>query len=81
MLGVPPPATKLTDLKILRNLKMEISKNLIRRLATPTPLDCGDDGYWCVICQRLLPNDDGVIVHDALPHPDEMTFDEEDRPQ
>lgn len=40
------------------------------------------DGYWCVICGRLLPRDDfGVIVHDNLPHPDDMAFDEEDKPQ
>lgn len=52
------------------------------RTAKPTEQgSSGNDGYWCVICQRLLPNDDGVIVHDAVPHPDEMTFDEEDRPQ
>lgn len=69
--GAPPTATKLTNLKILQNPKMAISEF------------GGDDfkPYWCVIRQRLLPNDDGVIVHDAVPHPDEMTFDEEDRPQ
>ena len=38
-------------------------------------------GYWCVACGRLLPSDDGVIVHDDVIHPDHMTFDEEDRPQ
>ncbi len=39
------------------------------------------DGYWCVVCGRFLPaNEDGVIVHDNVPHPD-MTFDEEERPQ
>jgi hypothetical protein len=38
-------------------------------------------GYWCVVCGRMLPSDDGVIVHDDVPHPDTMTFDEEDRPQ
>ncbi len=37
-------------------------------------------GYWCVVCGRFLPSDDGVIVHDDVPHPD-MTFDEEERPQ
>jgi hypothetical protein len=39
-------------------------------------------GYWCVICGRFLPADDfGVIVHDDLPHPREMTFDEQENPQ
>ena len=39
-------------------------------------------GYWCVICGRLLPADeDGVIVHDPVPHPEDMTFDEDKRPQ
>ena len=47
--------------------------------ANPVPME--GRNYWCVICQRLLPNDDGVIVHDDVPHPDEMVFDEEDRPQ
>ena len=39
-------------------------------------------GYWCVACGRHLPADeDGVIVHDDVPHPEDMTFDEEERPQ
>ena len=38
-------------------------------------------GYWCVICGRFLPSDDGVIVHDDVPHPADMTFDDEDKPQ
>ena len=39
-------------------------------------------GYWCVVCGRYLPADeDGVIVHDDVPHQEEMTFDEEERPQ
>ena len=39
------------------------------------------DGYWCVICQRFIDADeDGLIVHDDIPHGD-MTFDEESRPQ
>jgi len=42
----------------------------------------GSDGYWCVICGRPLPADeDGVIVHDNIPHPEDMTFNEEDKPQ
>jgi hypothetical protein len=39
------------------------------------------DGYWCVVCGRILPDEDGVIVHDDVPHPADMTFDEEERPQ
>ncbi len=39
-------------------------------------------GYWCVVCGRHLPADkDGVIVHDDVPHTEDMTFDEEGRPQ
>jgi len=39
-------------------------------------------GYWCVVCGRHLPADeDGLIVHDDVPHPEDMTFDEEERPQ
>ncbi len=38
-------------------------------------------GYWCVVCGRYLHADeDGLIVHDNVPHP-EMTFDEEERQQ
>lgn len=40
------------------------------------------DGYWCVICQRYLEADEyGVIVHDNVPHPEGMTFDEQENPQ
>jgi hypothetical protein len=63
---------------------MEVSKFLFADAsavldANPVPTE--GRSYWCVICQRLLPNDEGVIVHDDVPHPDEMAFDEEDRPQ
>lgn len=38
--------------------------------------------YYCVVCGRLLLADDrGVIVHDDVPHPTDMTFDEEENPQ
>ena len=50
-----------------------------RRERTLNDLLCAD-GYWCVVCGRYLPDDDGVVVHDDVPHPD-MTFDEEERPQ
>lgn len=39
------------------------------------------EGYYCVVCQRYLESDEGVIVHDDVPHPETMTFDEEERPQ
>ena len=41
----------------------------------------GSPGYWCVCCGRLLPSRDGVIVHDNVPHPVGMAFDDEARPQ
>lgn len=42
---------------------------------------CDDEGYWCVVCGRFLPSDEGVIVHDDVPHPSDMTFDDEETPQ
>ena len=39
-----------------------------------------DDGYYCVICGRYIEAVDGVVVHDAVPHPD-MAFDDEEKPQ
>lgn len=40
------------------------------------------EGYWCVVCGRfLLADEDGVIVHDDVPHHESMNFDEEDKPQ
>lgn len=40
------------------------------------------DVYWCVACGRFLPADEcGVIVHDDVQHPENMNFDEEDKPQ
>lgn len=40
------------------------------------------DGYYCVVCGRFLRADEyGVIVHDAVPHPESMAFDEEEKPQ
>ena len=41
-----------------------------------------ENGYWCVVCGRFLPADEcGVVVHDDVPHPDNMTFDDEEHPQ
>ena len=40
------------------------------------------DGYWCVVCGKFLPaNEYGVVVHDNIPHPPSMTFNEMDNPQ
>lgn len=42
-------------------------------------------GYWCVICNRFLKAEEheggNLIVHDDVPHPDDMTFDDQARPQ
>jgi len=40
-----------------------------------------EEGYWCVVCGRFLPSDGGVVVHDNVPHPIDMTFDEQENPQ
>ena len=40
-----------------------------------------EDGYWCVMCGRFLPSEEGVIVHDDVLHPESMAFDDEDLPQ
>lgn len=41
--------------------------------------------YWCVACGRALVgevNEGGsLFVHDDVPHPAGMTYDEEERPQ
>jgi hypothetical protein len=39
------------------------------------------EGYYCVVCGRLLPEEDGVIVHDDVPHPVDMDFGDEEKPQ
>lgn len=44
--------------------------------------DDSPDGYWCVVCGRFLLADKcGVIVHDNVQHPENMTFDDEEHPQ
>ena len=43
--------------------------------------DGNGDGYWCVVCGRFLPASGGVVVHDDVPHPDNMSFDDGDNPQ
>ena len=37
-----------------------------------------EDGYWCVACKRWLPAVDGVVVHDDIPHPVDMNFDDDE---
>ncbi|MCO6444998.1 MAG: hypothetical protein J5J04_13025 [Anaerolineae bacterium] len=45
-------------------------------------ITAGHSGYWCVICGRFLSADEyGVIVHDDVQHPDDMTFDDDEAPQ
>jgi hypothetical protein len=57
----------------------------IIRMATESNLSeehMNECGYYCVICNRILPADDcGVIVHDPIPHPPDMDFAEEEKPQ
>jgi hypothetical protein len=41
-----------------------------------------EEGYYCVVCGRYLPADEhGVIVHDDVPHPADMDFGDEEKPQ
>jgi len=47
----------------------------IFRLEPPMP------GYFCVVCGHFIPAVDGVIVHDVVPHPVGIDFNEEARPQ
>lgn len=61
----------MTSKAFTRQPMMQRSKQMIN-----------DDGYWCVICQRFIEADeDGLIVHDDITHPNNMTFDDEERPQ
>ncbi len=40
------------------------------------------EGYYCVVCGRFIEADEhGVIVHDDVPHPPEMDFADEEKPQ
>ena len=40
------------------------------------------DGYWCVVCGKFLVADEvGAIIHDDVPHPETMAFDDEESPQ
>lgn len=61
-----------------------MQKNLSVGLVVRKKLSTGGfmDGYWCVVCCKFLFADElGVIVHDDVEHPDDMSFDEEDKPQ
>lgn len=40
-----------------------------------------DEGYWCVVCQKFLPAQEGVIVHDNVFHPEMMNFSDDNFPQ
>ena len=38
--------------------------------------------YYCVVCGRAIEADEcDVFVHDDVPHPLDMDFSEEDKPQ
>jgi hypothetical protein len=39
------------------------------------------EAYWCVICQRAIPLQDGIYIHDDKPGHEVLTFDEESRAQ
>ncbi len=44
-----------------------------------------DGDYYCVVCGkcRVETDDDGgrIVIHGDVPHPEQLTFDEEERPQ
>lgn len=41
-----------------------------------------EDVYYCVVCGRGIERDEyGIFAHDDVPHPPDMTFDEEETPQ
>lgn len=44
-----------------------------------------NEPYWCVVCGRAIEAEEhengNVYVHDDVPHPETMTFDEKDKPQ
>lgn len=40
-----------------------------------------EKGYWCIVCGREIPLQDGIYIHDDIPGHEVLTFDEEDRPQ
>lgn len=49
---------------------------------------CTDEAstiYYCIICgpclRDMLPNGGEMTLHKDIPHPPELTFDEEERPQ
>ena len=45
-------------------------------------IDSSDtETYACIYCGKALPIEEGVIVHDDVPHPINITFDEEENPQ
>lgn len=36
------------------------------------------DGYWCVVCNRYIPEENGMIVHDDIIHPIDFVFYDEE---
>lgn len=40
------------------------------------------EGYYCVVCGKFIEADEqGVIVHDDVPHPPDMDFNDEEKMQ
>ena len=39
------------------------------------------DGYYCEVCGKFLPLENGVIVHDDVPHPADMKFNDKETTQ
>ena len=37
--------------------------------------------YYCVFCMKMLVSDQGVFVHDEVPHAFDFAFDDEQRTQ
>jgi hypothetical protein len=33
-----------------------------------------DDHYPCIFCMRILKAEEGVFVHDAVPHPEDYVY-------
>ena len=62
--------------------KLELLELELKEMQQAGDAEVGGDtyqeqaGYWCVVCGRYLQSNDGVIVHDDVPHPLSMTFEE-----
>jgi len=77
------PVEKQPDGSVIPVDPSEMTAEQLQRYTTPPQRKPRtDDGYHCVICGRFLLADEyGVILHDDIEHPPEMTFDDEEKPQ